>query len=295
MRQNIDLGAVLSLAAVAAVSLSVTFRALPDLPPPIESPVRAPPTHEGEPLPSPTEGFELDKSLKEISGLAVATDGTSLWAVHDEKATLFRISVKDGSIVQKVDLGEPGDYETVEVANGRVWVGRSDGTLLVIDPAGAAKPEKLTFTQELGVPCDLEGMAWDVKRTRMLFACKNESVKSKKTGKTYPVFALDVVEKKMEPDPVISLTLKGKAAGPSALAVHPKTGDLYMLSSQGNALRIFSPEGELKKQFHLDDKVHRQPEGIAIGEDGTMYISNEARGKKAMLFIFKPDLNIPGT
>ncbi len=296
MKLRFDLSALLSLTAIAGVCVAVTVHAMPELPPPLEAPRPRTADPKRDELDKPARTLELDKALREISGLGPSADGKSLWAVHDEKPFLYRLAMDDGSVLQKVDLGEPGDYESVEEAHGRVWVANSDGTLHVVDPTGDHPIETLGFTNQLGMPCDLEGMAWDEKRHRMLLACKSESVKVAKDGKVHAIYALDVEERKLDPEPVITINqadldakgVKGKSFAPSGIAVHPKTGELWVVSAHGEMVVVLSPEGEVKRVLRLDPKVHRQPEGIAFASDGTMYISNEGRGRKATLQVFAP-------
>lgn len=289
---RVDLGAVLSLVAIAGVCVAVMVSTMPSLPEPIHSPDPAKKREKKEdsgeePLPKPSRTIELERALREISGLALASDGKSLWAVHDEKPLLYRLSVIDGAVEEKIELGELGDYEAVEVAGGRVWVARSDGRLSVVDPTGKEPTEQLAFTKDLGMPCDVEGMAWDSRRSRLLLACKNQSLEDG-NDRVFPVYALDLETRKLDPEPALKLPLKDKGFGPSGLAVHPKTGELWVVSSQGGKLVVLSPDGEVRKVYALDGKVHRQPEGIAFGHDGAMYISNEARGQTPMLYIYAP-------
>ena len=65
---------------------------------------------------------------------------------------------------------------------------------------------------------------------------------------------------------------------PSGLAIHPKSGNIYILSSKGKTMMILSPEGKIIALEKLNKKIHTQPEGIVFDQDGTLYISNE--GKK---------------
>ena len=65
---------------------------------------------------------------------------------------------------------------------------------------------------------------------------------------------------------------------PSALAVHPISNDIYIMSSKGKTMIVLNNRGEIISFEKLKKKIHPQPEGIAFDKNGTMYISNE--GKK---------------
>jgi uncharacterized protein YjiK len=254
----------------------------------------------------PDSTLTLPKSLNEISGLSVAADAQSLWAVHDERPTLFRLSVKDGSVVQELDLGKRGDYESVEEVGDFVYVGRSDGVLLVVDPSGKAPVTELNFTSRLGLACDLEGLGFEAKKNRLLLTCKNESTKSRSSNKAFEVYEVSLVSKEMKKEPAFVLEenaidayiaahqdqpelkgAKGKSFAPSGVSVNPKTGELYMVSTRGKMLVVLNPEGTLVRVDSLDPEVHRQPEGISFAADGTLFISNEAHGRTAQVHVYK--------
>jgi uncharacterized protein YjiK len=74
---------------------------------------------------------------------------------------------------------------------------------------------------------------------------------------------------------------------PSAAAIHPISGEVYIISSVNKLLVIADKEGKAREIYHLDEGVFKQPEGIAFEPDGTMIISNEAAGQGvANLLIF---------
>lgn len=329
-----DWGTVVSLAAVGTVCVVVAVRAMPEresapAAPGVERSARidrsaasrrpqekkaeepvavaaaarepeAPKAAEGSggyDINKPAKSLELSKELNEVSGLGMAGDGKSLWAVHDERGVLFRVSVEDGSVVQEVDLGKRGDFEGVEEVDGRVYVARSEGVLLVVDPTGEHETEKLMFAKDLGLACDLEGLAHDPQEQRLLLACKNEGWRSsKKSEKVYEIYAMPLDSKKVKDEPVITLSmkeleaheLKAKQFGPSGLAVHPTTGELYVISARGEAMVVLGRDGSIVRAEKIDSDVHLQPEGIAFGADGTMYVSDEAKGKRAKLHLIKP-------
>ena len=68
---------------------------------------------------------------------------------------------------------------------------------------------------------------------------------------------------------------------PSAIAIHPISKNLYVVGSVGKILVVLSPKGDIQAIVKLKRKIFRQPEGICFAPDGTMFISNEGRGKKA--------------
>jgi uncharacterized protein YjiK len=63
---------------------------------------------------------------------------------------------------------------------------------------------------------------------------------------------------------------------PSGAAIHPLTGELYIISSVNKLLVVADRRGEVREVYRLDEGVFKQPEGIAFEPDGTMIVSNEA-------------------
>ena len=79
-----------------------------------------------------------------------------------------------------------------------------------------------------------------------------------------------------------SFDKKDKAAdfGPSGIAIHPKTREIYIISSVGKLLVILDKKGNLKYFEKLNADIFKQPEGICFEQDGTLYISSEGKSGK---------------
>ncbi|MEL6614475.1 MAG: SdiA-regulated domain-containing protein, partial [Bacteroidota bacterium] len=72
------------------------------------------------------------------------------------------------------------------------------------------------------------------------------------------------------------------------LAVHPASGEIYVLSGVRKALVVLSPEGERVTAVSLPPGLYPQPEGIAFAADGTLYIANEGGDGAATLLRLSP-------
>jgi uncharacterized protein YjiK len=62
---------------------------------------------------------------------------------------------------------------------------------------------------------------------------------------------------------------------PSGIVRHPESGSFLVIASHGNALAEVAADGRLLAQRHLSEKIHHQPEGIAIAPDMSLVISDE--------------------
>ena len=258
--------------------------------------------------------FELPLKLKEISGLGIDSSGEYLYTVQDEEGILFVLQAKDGKIVQEYLFNKEGDYEGVEAANGRIFAVKSNGTLFELLIAGEklqeVKKHKFSFYKK----SDIEGLGFDAKTNCLLFSAKGKEGKGKefKSQKGIYSFSLDSMKINENPSYTISHesisaflktndsikkngTLKKQFKldekfifGPSGIAIHPITRDIYITSSIGKVLVILNREGTIKHLIKLKKKIHEQPEGICFDQNGNLYISNEGKTGKGKIYKFLP-------
>lgn len=267
----------------------------------------------------PQSSLEMPIELKEISGLTFSPNGEHLCAINDEQGIIFFINKKTGEVERQVKFHGQGDYEGIETVGNKIFVIKSTGTVYEVSDLEKeeVKPKKTKYI--LKKPNDSEGLALDEKNNRLLVACKSEScfhesclIHTCKTKRA--IYALDLETNKIDPEPAFEIDLSelqaflknNKTANelevfkkfitlegdiipfhPSALAVHPKSGDIYILSSKGKTMMILNSEGKIIALEKLDKKIHTQPEGIVFDKDGTLYISNEGKkGKNGTISIF---------
>jgi hypothetical protein len=63
---------------------------------------------------------------------------------------------------------------------------------------------------------------------------------------------------------------------PSAGAIHPITGDLFLVSSVNKILVVAANDGKVKDVYQLNPKLFKQPEGLTFTPGGDLLISNES-------------------
>ncbi len=261
-------------------------------------------------LSQPDALFEMPKKLDEISGIAFTTNHQTIYAIQDENGILFQLDKHTGKVIDKVKFNKDGDYEDIACVGNKTYIVKSTGTLyeLEMTPADTFKVSKHKFG--LKKENDVEGLCFDKKNNRLLLACKGEMTQKELAQKdnllAKGVYAYNLVTKKLEANPAFKLTLeevqhyvnehhnvltdplfekfmageqKSFTFFPSAIAIHPKTGNIYLASSKGKILSVINTEGEILFIQKLSKKVHKQPEGLAFDQDGTLYISNESKDK----------------
>ncbi len=269
-------------------------------------------------LSQPAAVFSLSDSLQEISGLAMGPSGEWLAAVNDEDGIIFLLSPLTGAILRQVPFADKGDYEGIEVVGTDAWVVKSSGTLYKVAEFLSEDRTVTRYKTRLGKSNDVEGLCFDESRAGLLLGCKGWGTDGPDSLVRKSVFCFDLGTTELWAHPVLSVhgsdmdrltghseePQKPVAGGtlptdlpepvrtdfhPSGIAIHPVSGDRYILSSQGKRLAVVDPSGALLGMVRLDKKVLPQPEGICFAADGTLYIASEGKKGKALLCRFDPD------
>ena len=72
----------------------------------------------------------------------------------------------------------------------------------------------------------------------------------------------------------------------SAIAIHPITKKLYLLSASDHLFFIFNINGEIEYMEPLNPDIFNKAEGITFLDNGDMIITNEGQNKKPTLLRF---------
>lgn len=243
----------------------------------------------------PALSFVLADELRENSGLAILPNG-QIGTVQDEDGIVYALNPETGTIEAEYPFGESGDYEGIEWVGDRGFVLRSDGTLIELVGWPDDVREAQTYETSLKRKNDAEGLGYDAASGRLLIACKEDPGAGLDEGDERAIYAFDPETGELTDDPVYVIDLRdieelasrGGAFRPSAVAVHPSNGDVYVLSGPSQALAILTSGGDLKSVHTLDRSMFEQPEGLAFTSDGTLYISSEGSDGPPMLYRFAP-------
>lgn len=247
----------------------------------------------GYDLKTPKAVFDLPSSLREISGITYFRDGL-LAAVQDERGDLFILDSRTGKVREQRVFGPNADYEDLVYVDDRFYVLQSNGRVLTFRydetfaPGGVLLGgERSSRVLKIGVPegSNVEGLGYDKKTDRLLLAIK-EIKDAEEPEKRY-VYFYDFGRKASWKGIVLSpmkfrqeARLTGEAAvfNPSAVAVHPRTNEVFLLSSDGHKLLRIDRMGIIRSVAWIDATTFPQPEGLCFGPDGTLYLTSE--GKK---------------
>ncbi|MFD2160898.1 SdiA-regulated domain-containing protein [Paradesertivirga mongoliensis] len=255
--------------------------------------------------------YTVPAELVEISGISFVSDSV-LVAVQDEEGILFFYDLNKEAITRQYEFWKGKDYEDLAVVGNDLWIVNSSGALYELKNFNNGPSKPNVFKTVLKEENNIEGLALDKKNNRLLLAVKDLSMDGDEKEKD--IYAFDLKTKTLNIQPVFSIRLseietffKGdeieevskkilKAVGnqnlnkvfrTSALAFHPKTGELYVLSSLNNIVAVLDQKGSITKVLELDGKEFIQPEGLAFTQDGRLFVSNEGQGKQANIIELK--------
>lgn len=266
----------------------------------------------GYDLTNPNKRLKLSKKLEEVSGLSLSRDGQQIVAVEDERGKIYLLDKQTGEILKDFDFWKSGDYEGVEVVGSEIYVLKSSGTIYRVINPGKENQTVEKFNSFLDSDNDVEGLAYDPVKHRLLLACKAKAGQGKAFQGKKSIYAFDLNTLTLQPEPAFVVSLSDihtylgttpairkldKLAemfkpgselifAPSAVAIHPITGDIYILSSVGKVLMVINSSGQLQHIEKLRKEVHSQPEGLCFDVDGTLYIANEGKGGRGEILIF---------
>ncbi|MCI0449026.1 MAG: SdiA-regulated domain-containing protein [Chlorobi bacterium] len=239
--------------------------------------------------------IELPADLTEISGITFTNDNR-LFAVGDEDADIFEIDYNSGSVIKRFSLGSmlviEGDFEDISFARDKFYLLESKGKLYEFsEGSNGSFVDYKTYKTSLTSKYDVEGLCYDSETNSLLLACKGFGGDGLGKDKAVYSFSLNNMTFDDKPRFVIpqkeikNNTTEGKF-NPSGIARQPETGTFFIIAARGNTIVEISKDGSILNQKDLLEKVHKQAEGIAFKSDGTLFISNEGRGKKPKIVIY---------
>ncbi len=244
-------------------------------------------------LGKPHEVHYLPEILEEISGLTYyATD--QLAALNDEHGRMYVYDIKEKKIVHRVRFEGNGDFEGIERVGDYIYATKSNGKLYRFHTAMTGVVEKLEtpFDSQNNV----EGLGYDPNSGHLLIALKDDGDLDNVEVKGKSIFGFHIETEKHTRTPLYVLHNKDlervlgtsrKKIKPSGVAVHPISGDVYVVASVGRALVVFSNDGKPKNLTILKGGLFPQPEGIAFSPEGDLFISNEVEGEGGTIVHFK--------
>lgn len=263
----------------------------------------------GYTIQKPNTSFVLPDILHEISGLT-DIDQRTIACIQDEKGIIFIYDIVSNKIVKQYNFHIDGDYEGISKVGNTMYVLRSDGVLLEF--LNYQSPNFKLKTYQTGIPANNnEGLCYDADSNMLLIANKGKSVKGKEFKDKRAIYGFDLKTKKLISTPIYEFDVneikkhiankkikvstklkKGENPEPfikfmtSAIAIHPVSKKLYVLSAADHLFFVFNRNGSIHHLESLNATVFNKAEGLTFLENGDMLISNEGQQKKPTFLRF---------
>ena len=253
-------------------------------------------------LKKPDRSWRLSKGLVEVSG-NTWLDKDHLILIEDMHPLLYLVKIgenKNATLEKTIPFQETKknkfDIEDVTIVGEVVYALWSHGTIFQIKNWNK-KPQVEKLPTSLSSHNNPEGICFDPVTKNLLIACKGQSGIKDADKHTKTVYEFNFESKKLYSKPFLviysedfkKLANNKISFNPSAIAVHPITHDIYLLSSRDNkCMAVFNRNGQLISFQSIDQDMMQQPEGICFSPDGTLFISSEGKkGKPGNIFEFK--------
>lgn len=239
--------------------------------------------------------IKLPLELDEISGVSFHDTDKSVFAINDERGWLYKIYPTNINKIEKWKFADGGDFEDVVLLDSIFYVLKSNGNIISFKflSTDSLMLDEYSFPEKHGN--EFETLYYDDQRRKIILICKDCDADKKKYLSTFTFdpwsmqysdssFAVNV-------KPIAEmLNEKSVKFKPSAAAIHPLTGELYILSSVNKLLVVADRDGNPKNVYKLSSDF-KQPEGICFTRTGNMIISNEAAGigvANIMVYFYNP-------
>jgi len=256
----------------------------------------------------PSISIHLPFELREISGI---TDFSKdeIACVQNQNGTLYVYSITGDSISAQYDFGYSGSFEGLTHADSSYFIMRNDAVLLQVDPSEDSV--SVNF-KKLDIPSwDNEVLCVDSRDHQLLVAPKNAIGRGAELKNTREIYTIDLETMSMDEDPLFTINLSelesfGQNTGilfskkkrskeeessshfmPSCIAVHPKTDEVYIISSIDHSMAVFEKSGKLINFVRFDADLFTRPERIIFLPNGDLIITNEGQQGKTSLLRFK--------
>lgn len=251
-------------------------------------------------LKKPNQSWRLPPALVEVSG-NTWVDKNHFILIEDLHPNLYLIKLDSKKALLEKEIPfqknekDKFDIEDVTLVDNVVYALWSHGVLFKISNWSSA-PDVQEISTFLSKENNAEGLCYDPVTKKLLIACKDASGLNDEKKSTKAVYSFDMLSQKLDTDPFLVIkekdfkTIVGDKIkfNPSAIAVHPKTNDIYILSTRDTkCMAVFSRDGKLKSFQLIDEDLMPQPEGICFSPGGVLYISSEGKkGEPGNLFRF---------
>lgn len=238
--------------------------------------------------------YTLPEALNEISGVVYYPRDSSVFAIQDEKGWLFKIHLKSPLEIERWKFSSGGDYEDVALVDSTFYVLKSKGVIEKFRFMSGDSLALQSFRLTENAKNEFETLYYDNTINQLIVICKNCQGDNKGQVSSW---AFDPATDSFSQAFTIETSRIREQLGddeksrfkPSAAAIHPLTGELYIMASVNHALVILNKDHSVKGTYQINPSLFKQPEGLTFTPKGDMIISNESaeKGSAADILFFK--------
>ena len=243
-------------------------------------------------LRTPMKIYSLPNQYKEISGISPLASNNSLAFVQDEAIRIHTFDLISEKITEHTKH-EAGDSEDIAIAGNIAYLLKAGKhpAIYKVTNFTCKNAHFKRYDLDLHKDQDPEGLCHDVKRNRLLIACKGSP---KKKDRTRGIYAFSLQSMQMDHSPVLTIDSQDflpnseDTFNPSGIAIHPQSDVLYIIGAKGvKMIACYGLDGHCKGAWRLNGNEFIQPEGITLMQSGELVISSEGKkGKKAQILMF---------
>ena len=224
---------------------------------------------------------------RNASGLTFNSQSRTLFTVINRPAQVAELST-EGRLLRLIEIDGLKDPEGITYVAGNTYVISDEAShslyWVQISPdtprLSVAGVPRLKLGIDVVHNASLEGVSWDAQSKRLFV------VKEKRPLRVLVITGLDPDRREPGFDIAINEWKSSTAASLfmrdlSSLSLHEPTGNLLLLSDESAVVVEYAPDGTPVELLPLWRGMHGlkrgvpQPEGIAMGDDGSLYVLSE--------------------
>lgn len=233
--------------------------------------------------------ISLGSKLDEISGICWVSDSLML-ANNDESGRIFAINLANLKDLEyrNFKFGEKGDYEDIVKVDSAIYLLVATGKIVRVTGFQNEDSVKSEVVAELpGIQNEFESLYYDKEVNSLIMLCKDCHKEKNRIRSAYRFDLsrnelIDSPYYQIQVDQIRKITENNEADfRPSAAAVNPRDGKVYIVSSIGKLMVVINKNGKVEQAFGISGIMFPQPEGITFADNGDMYISNEIASEQA--------------
>ncbi len=229
---------------------------------------------------APDRGYELPELLREISGVAVM-DSTTVFCIQDELGSVFQYDLRQGEIVNSYRFTDKGDFEDIALHDSTLMILRSDGHVFFYDlrtwrissiqmPVKSLNVEGLCIDNGYVYLANKDALINSMGDTRIIYRSPLDNPAQLESYLEVNISSISDFIAEHYPE-IGSAKVR---FNPSAVAIHPKTHEMFVLSAEDRIIAIYKNK-HLKNVIPLPSDLYYKPEGLSFYNNGDLMISSE--------------------